>query len=208
MRNPGERRGTFFTLLLPIVLLLLPAPTSAQRNETLAGEGIRSGGFGGPVVKLTEIHGDFGVFVGGRGGWIINSTFIIGGGGYGLADTNIEVDRVDALGRPLTLGMGYGGLELEYVSRSRKLVHFTVQALIGAGGITYVDRAPRFDTGVRDDAFFITEPGFNVEVNVTDFFRIGFGASYRFVAAVDLPGVTEDDLAGASGMVTFKFGSF
>ena len=33
------------------------------------------------MVKFTEIDGEFGVLVGGRGGWIINDSFVIGAGG-------------------------------------------------------------------------------------------------------------------------------
>ncbi|NIN69246.1 MAG: hypothetical protein GTO63_32105, partial [Anaerolineae bacterium] len=56
----------------------------AQEPETLIEGDVRHGGFGGPVVKFTEVNNEFGVLVGGRGGWIINDSFVLGAGGYGL----------------------------------------------------------------------------------------------------------------------------
>ena len=32
----------------------------------------------GPAIRFTQIDGDFGVLVGGRGGWIINHRFVLG----------------------------------------------------------------------------------------------------------------------------------
>ena len=57
-----------------------------QQQETLLSGNIESGGFGGFVVRFSEIGGAFAVLAGGRGGWIINHTFVLGGGGYGLAN--------------------------------------------------------------------------------------------------------------------------
>ena len=68
--------------------------------------------------------------MGGRGGWIINHEFVVGGGGYGLS-TDILVDGKK-------LAMGYGGLELGYVFFSDSLVHFTIHSLFGFGGISLV----------------------------------------------------------------------
>jgi hypothetical protein len=45
-------------------------------------------------------------------------------------------------------------------------------------------------------------------VNVTGFFRVGLGASYRFVQDVDLVELRNEDVSGFSGVVTLKFGRF
>lgn len=57
-------------------------------------------------------------------------------------------------------------------------------------------------------AFFVVEPGLEVEINVTRFFKIGVGASYRFVRESDLTLVSNDDLSGFSGGFSLKFGKF
>lgn len=186
----------------------LCAITVQEQPETLIKGPIESGGFGGPVVKLSQAAGQTAVFVGGRGGWIVNHCFVIGGGGYGLVNENINVRPRDHRDE-YRLEMGYGGVELEYVHKSRKLAHLSIQALIGGGtaGYRYWD----WDTTVASDAFFVAEPALNVEVNISRPFRIAFGGGYRFVSGFDLqdlPEVRDKDLSGITGTLTLKFGSF
>ena len=121
--------------LLAVAAFASQGALSAQ--ETLLEGDIRHGGFGAPVVKFTGIDDRFGVLVGGRGGWIINGSFVLGAGGYGLANVNNFERSVAALGDTRRLVMGYGGLELEYVHRPDELVHFSTNLLIGAGGLVW-----------------------------------------------------------------------
>jgi hypothetical protein len=168
---------------------------------------VENGGFGGPVVKLTEIADQFGVLVGGHGGWIINHSLVLGGGGYGLA--NAWDFKLVEDGRERRLMLGYGGLEVEYVSRWRDVAHVTAGILVGGGGASWYSRHRNY-WGFDDygDAFFIAEPGLNLEVNVLHFFRAGVGGSYRFVEGLELPTLTSADLEGAAGSLTLKFGVF
>ena len=64
--RPSRRlRFCFTTLLSLLAVLPLAQPTLAQ-DETLITGPIQSGGFGGPVIKATEVDGAFRVIVGGR----------------------------------------------------------------------------------------------------------------------------------------------
>jgi hypothetical protein len=193
-----------------LALAFLPAAAHAQEAETLIDGKVDHGGFGGPVVKFTSVLSEFGVLAGGRGGWIIDflpeHTLVLGGGGYGLANY-IDVDRTTTGGEPLYLELGYGGFEMEYVNRTNELVHFTVQLLIGAGGVDYREKDEGDGIG-QNDAFFALEPGVNLDLNVTHFFRIGGGVSYRYLRGVDLDAIGDADVSGVAGQVTFKFGSF
>jgi hypothetical protein len=182
-------------IALTILGILITGSVSTAQQETLLRGGIESGVFGGPVVKFSEVGGEFAVFAGGRGGWIINHTLVLGGGGYGVASNlckgEFPFER--------EVEFGYGGLELEYINRSDHLVHFSIYTLIGAGGVTYL-----FD---RSDAVFVLEPAINLMLNVTTFFRIGVGAGYRIVTAADLD-LSNSDLSAPFGVLTFKFGGF
>lgn len=76
--------------------------------------------------------------VGGRGGWIINHSLVLGGGGYGVAS---EVDApagVLPLEGPLDIEVGYGGFELEYIIHPMSLVHFNIYNFIGGGATNFV----------------------------------------------------------------------
>lgn len=77
-------------VIVTAILLVLPLSVLSQEKTLLEGE-VSHGGFGGPAVKFTSVNGDFGIMVGGRGGWIIDHTFVIGGGGYGLLNDIIEI---------------------------------------------------------------------------------------------------------------------
>jgi hypothetical protein len=201
----GEKMKTF--LQLSILSLCICFNLFGQEQTLVGGGEITHGGFGGPVVKFTQIKNESAVLIGGRGGWIINHTFIIGGGGYGLA-TQIKTD--DIFNNETFLNFGYGGLELEYIIQSDNVVHFSVYTLIGAGGITYnnnyMEDWSSWDFG--NDEFFVFEPAVNVEVNITSFFRINAGANYRYISGVNYNNLNNSDLAGFAGVLTFKFGSF
>jgi hypothetical protein len=197
-------------VILSVGILCWMSPTLAQEYQahTLISGDVEHGGFAGPVVKFTEINDEFGVLVGGRGGWIIDHTFVIGGAGYGL------VNDIEAMPSTLDWGMGYGGLELGYILRSHNLVHLSVQALIGAGGVGYRDK-DHWDSWDGDewdgDAFFVAEPGVNVILNVIENLRMGLGASYRYVNGVDedeIDWTSDSDLSGPSMVLTLKLGIF
>ena len=189
-------------LLLLTGMLALPALAG---EKTLIGDltEVEHGGFGGPVVRFTQINGEIGVLTGGRGGWIIDHRFVLGGGGFGLAN-RIDIQVPDATGATTEakLEMGYGGGMVEVIITSDELIHFSVECLVGAGGLTSPDYPG------EDDAFFALEPGANLILNITKFFRFGLGASYRYIAGASYKGIDSSDLSGPSAVVTFKFGSF
>ena len=188
---------TMKIMWIAVALLSVPVRAAAQEASTLLGSDIRHGGFGGPVVKFTEIDGEFGVLVGGRGGWIINDSFVIGAGGYGLANQDHFDEYIDGQGDQEGLVMGYGGLELEYINRPLQVAHVSLSVLVGAGGAAWdpLGWGPDWDEDI--DAFFVTKH-----------LRIGFGASYRFVGDVELPGLDNEDISGPAGVVTLKLGGF
>lgn len=193
------------TIITLILFSLFTLSAFAQEEETLISSEIKSGGFGGPVLKVTSINGETGVLIGGRGGWIINHSFIIGGGGYGLV-TNVSAKTPSIFGERY-LNFGYGGLELEYIPASNDLMHVSFMTLIGAGGIGYRDA----DFNVRrnnTNAFFVLEPAANMTLNVTRYFRISAGFSYRYISGVETAASSNTDLSGPSGMLTFRFGKF
>ncbi|HVO72894.1 MAG TPA: hypothetical protein VMT35_02650 [Ignavibacteriaceae bacterium] len=184
------------------------------QEETLIGNGeVTNGGFGGPVVKFTQIKGEPGVLVGGRGGWIINHTFVLGGGGYGLVnDIKADIPVYGIYSQPF-INFGYGGFEMEYIINSDQLLHFSVSTLIGGGGVSYRnnlwdDNEDWGDWDSPHDAFFVFEPSANLELNIISFFRINAGISYRFISGVNFDDLKNKDLAGFSAVLTFKFGKF
>ncbi len=184
-----------------ISIFCVVAISAMAQEQTLISGKIESGGFGGPVLKVTEFRDQVGLMVGGRGGWIINHVLAIGGGGYGLT-TNI-----DAPVSGLYMDVDYGGGILEYIVLSDKAIHASVSALIGAGTVDYREQSGPVHP-YSDDEFFVVEPCVELMLNVATFFRIGAGVSYRYVNGIDWEGLSDSDISGLSATVTFKFGKF
>ncbi len=205
-----------FSPIVMIVLLcaagiVLPAKQAEAREiQTLFHGDITHGGFGGPVIKFGSVDGDLAVWVGGRGGWIINisneHTLSLGGGGFGLTTEHRMPVQLDPSVRELA-AIGYGGFEMEYTNRTYRLIHMTASTLIGAGGITVRDD----EVNISEDdpnAFFVLEPGIHAELNVTSFFRIATGLTYRLTSGIDNGGFRDRDFSGFNAQITFKFGAF
>ena len=198
-------------LTLFLFFFVLAASLGAEENleKTATEKPNKSGGFGGPVLKITKINNVFGLVVGGRAGWIYRHTYAIGGGFYGLL-RDIEVE---APGAEREFEFAYSGLELEYIIAPSQDVHLSAQTLIGFGGLT--DRYQRFDGyyydeygrfGGPDDTFFIVEPQLNIVWNMKTYLQIHFGGSYRYTRGVGIEKLHNSDLNGPSVIVTFRFG--
>lgn len=192
-----------------LLALLLQAPLHAQ--ETLIVGDIAFGGYGGPMVKLTSMNHQLGVLVGGGGGVIINHRFAVGGAGFGLVN-NVTEESAPAA-RPY-IDLGYGGVLLQYIHRSDDLIHMTASLLIGGGGASFrEDITSAGGEGQPEghpsiDGFFVAEPGVDAEVNITPYFRVAAGGSYRFVSGVEMPGLGNSDISGPGARLQLKFGAF
>ena len=54
----------------------------------------------------------------------------------------------------------------------------------------------------------VVEPGANLEFNVTRFFHLGLGASYRYVQGLSMSSLTDEQLLSWAINLNLKFGSF
>ncbi|TVR31258.1 MAG: hypothetical protein EA390_06785 [Balneolaceae bacterium] len=198
--------------LFSLLFILSVQTGSAQQTQTLFNGEVSHGGFGGPVLKFSDVAGELGVWIGGRGGWIINfdenHAISLGGGGHALVTEHLVPDQQYGDSERDHFAMNaYGGFIIEYTNRSYQLVHLTASSLIGAGGLMIRDRD--FDNvDHTPDSFFVFEPGANLELNVTDFFRVAAGLSYRLTSGISRAGFTDNDFSGINGTITLKFGRF
>lgn len=201
------------------------AQQAGTEPRTLFGAGTdrANGGWGGPVAALTTIMDKPAMLTGIKGGWMIDHRFTLGIGGYGLV-TNAPNKSYDdwlaangeTVRRTSQFRMGYGGLLLEPVIAYRSPVHVTLPILVGAGGCvyeTFTPHAPGDTTFGRPwfeqgQAFFVVEPGVELELSVVRLVRVAFGASYRYTSDIDLPATPKDILRGANVSVTVKVGRF
>ena len=183
-------------------------------TQTLFTSEVTHGGYGGLLYGFTIINDELTYLRGTRGAWIINlSSDHALNLGYGSYRTRSDFEtaewRFDDVPEP-ELRTNYSGFEMEYVNRSYRLVHFSAQALIGSGNVRYDDRNLDDFPGINRtrDSYFVMQPGVNMSLNITSWFKITGGVAYRYATSVNLEGTSNSDLSGLSGFIGLRFGSF
>ncbi len=188
---------------------LFAAETNAQQAETLVSGNVSHGGFGSLQFGVTYINGEAAYLRGSRGAWMIKfdngNAINIGLGSY-RTQTGFDAKGWTSNQDAPELRTDYGGFELEYLNRSHRLIHYGVQATIGGGTVRYRDRDIELER--RSDGYFAFQPGANIHLNVTNWFRISGGVFYRYAGGVSLEGTSSSDLSGLSIITGLRFGKF
>jgi hypothetical protein len=201
-------RALHIVCILTVLTLGVEPAAALGRSfeqDTLIDGDVESGGFAGPVLRVTEVRDQTGLLAGVRGGWVLDHAFVIGGGLYGLVN-DLEVAVVPDTTRFLNLA--YAGLDLEAMLVPGSLLHLSLHSLVGAGSVTYSEKRWDIDENEDRDNFFIAEPGASLTLNVHRNVRLDVGADYRYTYGIDLRGLGDDDLRGPSGWVALRFGRF
>jgi hypothetical protein len=191
--------------MLFIAVIIFNALRVSASQETLIHGNIESGGFGGPVFKMGNVYHEAALLIGGRGGWIINHQYMLGAGGYALVNEIPSKQWAN-----YNMDLGYGGIELAYIQNPDKLTHLSFMILLGGGSVGFTEQGrDQWDESQDFDTFYIAEPGVNLILNVTQFFRLGLGGSYRFVKGVQGDSeLVSKNLSGPTLVITLKFGTF
>jgi hypothetical protein len=202
----------------------------AQSNPspgTLTIERVPSGWVISPDVTMTQVNKQFGTLIGAYGGYLTDRTFLVGAGGYWLANNQHN------------LGMAYGGLVVQVVVHSDQRIGFAVKGLIGGGdstvSATYRDvygsapppvaspndvvfgRSNNHHPGpppvrppvtpdtvlVFHEGFFIAEPQAQLMWHLNPHIRLTVGGGYRIIAGAD---PVNDRLRGPIGSIGVEFG--
>lgn len=187
-----------------------------DRIKSLLGRENDLNGFGAVDLKIGDFIGERALLVGSYGGFIINRKYLFGLAGYGIA-TNVEFEgRIPGESeiKPLNLHGGYGGIMIGLTLAPRELIHVSMPIVFGAGAVDIVDKdffvnnPADSEFTIENSAFFIVEPGLQVEFNMTNYFRFGVGATYRHIAGTDLSNLKDDDISGLNAILSFRFGRF
>lgn len=196
--------------LLLICTVLALSATAQDDAKSIFGGSSELKGFGAYEMKLTPIKDVTSLFIGASGGVTVNKFFMLGVAGYGLSSTP---ELTDAAGTNLRLNGGYGGLLMGFNIFPREVVHLSIPIVLGGGSMYLTD--PNYFSGTSDSdftveksGFMVIEPGANLEFNVTRFFHLGMGASYRYVQGLNMTNLTDEQLLGWSINLNLKFGSF
>ncbi len=207
-----NRNILFFIVFL---LLSISIETKAQDEVQTLTHGLRhSGGYGAILFRSGKFKNEALILTGIRGVWVINRAFGIGIEANGVAPIN-TYDGIDPnnLARAYLVG-GYGGLFVEPIFWSNKVVHVTFPVSAGTGWLGYVSdwqndyydpsRSELYD----DDIFWYLEPGAVIEVNVARCFRLDAGISRRFTQNIELVNTNPSELERINFIIGLKFGKF
>jgi hypothetical protein len=198
--------------------------TGSQEMRTLFGNNdkVEHGGYGALNVEYAQIDNKDAVLVGGRGGWIINHRIALGIAGKGIASSVSY--PYDGFGQQYKekyyLNGGYGGLMVEPIIMPFSPVHISIPVVIGAGGVAY-SRQYKYQNNwensywetIDASAFFVVEPGLEINLNLVKFMRLSFGGYYRITSGLSLEDpdgekASSDLLNGFSAGMSLKFGKF
>jgi hypothetical protein len=183
-------------------------PTAVPRGEdepqTITGgrpEGqpLVSGWFVSPTFGTTGWGGTLAYSPGLRGGIYLNRRLAIGLAVNVLAngDSNLGANEGRNFGT-------YGGLLLQYVVQSNRLVHVTFESTIGDGRWCASDH----NSDCAGRRFIVVEPAANLEVNVARHVRFTTGVGYRFAVAGSGEGPSSRDMSSLVVRSGLVFGSF
>lgn len=210
-----------------ILILCLVCPTFGQRyldTNNPKDEEVKSllskqndlNAFGALDLKISDLKSERSLLVGAYGGFIINRRYLFGVAGYGIV-TNVEFEGI-VPGEPnpkqLHLHGGYGGIIIGGTIAPKELVHISFPIVLGAGSIEVVDKdffinnPADSEFTIENSVFFVAEPGIEVEFNITKYFRLGAGATYRYISGLELDNVKDDDISGTTAILSFRFGRF
>jgi hypothetical protein len=188
-----------------------PAPAAQQEPETLVGrpratDAVLTGWFIAPTFQTTRFADTVAYGPGLRAGVYLNRRFAIGGTMtvLGLQESQFDDHRATNVG-------AYGGLLLQYVVQSNRLVHVTLESTLARGRwCTEIgDGEQGTHDGCNGRSFVAFEPVANIEVNVARHVRVATGVGYRFAAATASgEGPGSDDMSGIVARTSLVLGSF
>ena len=187
-----------------MLLSSLTASEFQRETMTTSSEENEYGGFGGPIIKVTHLgDNDAALMIGGKGAFLINHTYYVGGAMYALVcNDKYQVENEDK-----RLGFGYGGLIAGYNFYPSKVVHFNTQLLLGGSNSFYYDDNTTKEHDLDRFHFsFASEVEVNAVFNVAEHFNINLGVGYRYVGKNGV--LSSADLSGYTLNLAFIFGEF
>lgn len=199
------KRNAVLAVAAFLVVSLLPRTVAAQQSSgPMTVQRIGNSAFVAPDFKFTDFDNQACGLVGAYGGYLVENTFFIGAGGYGLTDTSPR-------------GLWYLGMVLgAYVNRDRP-VGFGFKALIGGGeattGYSYYQQprrggfpTPYVATAYYRAGIFVFEPEANVVLHLNQHMSLSGGVGYRFAGDPYYYGYGDGHTSGVTGSVSVQIG--
>ena len=167
------------------VFTLLTFTMNGQENNDYSG-------FGGPMLRISSIDGNWIPAMGGFGGAIFKNKIAFGG--FGLGYTS-DV----CLSNGYSADIGGGGMYFAYMLNE----YLQIPLMIEWNEINIIDTE---NSNELESMSII--PGLEVNYSVKDFLKIGFNTSYRVSFIDDNEYFNSEQLNGLNFTLGFKFGAY
>ena len=171
-------------------------PLSAQESplddlpSVLFDSDVKFGSYGGIRARLAFVNGKANFMVGTGSSFVLNDTFSMGGVNYftvGEIGSNLAEYR-------------YAGIAVETLLVTDAIVRPAITLLLG-GGLA----REKGLTG-NESGFFVMEPEINLQIKLLNFMRVVTGGGYRLALGSQLKNLSDSQLGGFSGHISFRFG--
>lgn len=205
--------------LIPLISLLFFYTPFFSQEDTKEFETIfkknnngktEHGFYGAFNVGYTSTNEENSIIIGGKGAWIIDHHIAIGLSGEGFSNSiNKSQEKENG-----SLSGGYGGFFIEPIVAPNSPIHISFPILFGAGGAVVQTSNFWSVNNYEFDSFLVFEPGFDLEMNVVEFFRIAIGTTYRITNGIVFNNLKKSEnpplhaLDGVNFKIRFKFGKF
>lgn len=205
------KRLSSIVILVFLGLGLMSQNDSQEYKTIFKKDRIKHGAYAGLSFNYAKLGDDNAIFMGAKGGWVVDHKVVIGFAGYAFL-SNLHFNDMHNESNSDLAG-GYGGFLLEYIILPHAPVHISIPLILGAGGIARTNSWD-FDFNSwkqytnKADAFFVIETGVEVEFNLIKFMRISAGLYYRHTSNIQLANTDKNALNGLSTGITLKFGKF
>jgi hypothetical protein len=183
----------FLSVILPFLLFI----------ELNAQETASEKSFASVDLKISSIQGNTAYIIGARGGWSVSQSFSIGLAGC-WAFVNDQVTNIID-NQEYYIRLAYGGLYLEYKLYNFNFGHILLSTIVGGGYYGHSTVRSDFEIDWSKHTYFVIEPEVIAMFDISDSFKIGIGASYRYIPNIDLTEFQNRKLSAPAVLLTFRF---
>ncbi len=160
----------------------------SETESLISWENVHFSGYGASHTFFGQLGSSIGVWTGGKGGVIVNDSWVFGGAGFGLLtqETKTIADTGQIPDDHKYSYLGFGGFLMEYYFFPKKVISYSLGFTIGSGGYSFgEDRMEDNDSGSDSGTFFAMMPEANVYVTMTRFLRFGAGVGFLYFNGIN-----------------------
>lgn len=178
--------------LVVVLMLGLVGSLSAQKEQTLFRSYRLSGIWGGSKHQIAQFGDTRSYMRGGHFGLEFGKSLFVG-----VSSMSLKSDPNWDLVQDQPFGLNWRGGTVGYSFAAHRAIHPVINVDFGSG---------RARLNSQVDRIFAVQPMAGIEVNIFRWLHLGLEGGYRFISDVNIEGLSDNELSGAFGQATLRFG--